>query len=318
LSKIIDIRNDIFKVRQQVSLADEVKEVKQLLQKEITSHKVKITGNYAAGTIYAVKAMVASILYNLVSNAIKYKSSERTPEIEIKFSKDEEFYTIEVIDNGLGIDLHLYGNNIFSLYKRFHHHTEGRGLGLYLVKLQSEALGGNVHVESEINKFTKFTVKIGVPENFQEQILLNEERAKIYYDAEINSTGVIWKSAITSEEYRSIYRKGIEFLQAYNTPNWVTDLRNQGPVNIKDQEWLFTKVLPPAQGQGLRRVACIVAESIETPQVQGYIDNLKSKLSDLGIQLMFFTERDDAREWIRQQNEKAILSIKDNGQSDLT
>ena len=306
LSKIIDIRNDIFKVRQRIRLKDEVDQVKQSLAREIESLHVSIDGNYAEGLLYAVQPMVGSILYNLISNAIKYRSPARSVKIKINFSTEEEHYRIEVSDNGLGIDLKQYGSNIFSLYKRFHQHTEGRGLGLYLVKLQSEALGGDVSVESEINKYTTFIVRIRIPDNIQEQTLLNDERAKIFYDAEINSTGVVWKSPITSNDYRRIYKKGIEFLEAYNTPNWLTDLRNQGTVELEDQRWLFTKVLPPAHQQGLRRVACIVPNQIESESVKNYIEHVKVELGTLGIQLMFFNETSEARDWIRQENEKSI------------
>jgi signal transduction histidine kinase len=65
-----------------------------------------------------------------------------------------------VQDNGLGINLALYKNKLFSLYKRFHDHVEGKGLGLYLIKTQVAALGGKVEVESEVKVGTTFYVYI--------------------------------------------------------------------------------------------------------------------------------------------------------------
>jgi signal transduction histidine kinase len=62
------------------------------------------------------------------------------------------------MDNGLGIDLSKYQQSVFSLYKRFHLHVEGKGLGLYLVKTQIEALGGRVEVKSEPNEGATFLV----------------------------------------------------------------------------------------------------------------------------------------------------------------
>lgn len=44
------------------------------------------------------------------------------------------------------------------MYKRFHTHVEGKGLGLYLVKSQMEILGGEIKVESELDKGTTFTL----------------------------------------------------------------------------------------------------------------------------------------------------------------
>ena len=101
---------------------------------------------------------VESILYNLISNAIKYRDPERSPHIAIKTTHENEFVCLAVMDNGLGIDLKKYKQNIFSLYKRFHLHVEGKGLGLYLVKTQIEALGGRVEVRSEPNEGTTFQI----------------------------------------------------------------------------------------------------------------------------------------------------------------
>lgn len=61
-------------------------------------------------------------------------------------------------DNGLGIDLVKKGKQVFGLYKRFHHHIEGKGMGLFLVKTQVELLGGKISIESEVNTGTKFTI----------------------------------------------------------------------------------------------------------------------------------------------------------------
>jgi signal transduction histidine kinase len=63
-----------------------------------------------------------------------------------------------ISDNGLGIDLALHQNNIFNLYKRFHTHVDGKGMGLYLVKTQVTALGGKIEVESKVNVGTTFKV----------------------------------------------------------------------------------------------------------------------------------------------------------------
>ncbi|MEM9023391.1 MAG: ATP-binding protein, partial [Bacteroidota bacterium] len=65
---------------------------------------------------------------------------------------------LTVSDNGIGIDLDKHGAKLFGLYQRFHSHIEGKGLGLYIVKSQLEALGGRVEVQSEPDKGTMFHV----------------------------------------------------------------------------------------------------------------------------------------------------------------
>jgi signal transduction histidine kinase len=67
-----------------------------------------------------------------------------------------------VKDNGLGINLELYRDKLFTLYRRFHDHVEGKGLGLYLVKTQVVSLGGKMEVESEVNSGTTFCVYLKV------------------------------------------------------------------------------------------------------------------------------------------------------------
>lgn len=143
----------------EVDLNESLTRTKRILEKEIEDTATKIIHNFhEADKVYAIAPYVESILYNLISNAIKYRDPDRTPYIAIKTTHEKEFVCLSVMDNGLGIDLRKYKHNIFSLYKRFHLHVEGKGLGLYLVKTQIEALGGSVEVRSEPNEGTTFKV----------------------------------------------------------------------------------------------------------------------------------------------------------------
>lgn len=143
----------------EVDLNESLTRTKRILEKEIEDTATKIIHNFSeADKVYAIAPYVESILYNLISNAIKYRDPERAPYIAIKTTHEKEFVCLAVMDNGLGIDLKKYKQNIFSLYKRFHLHVEGKGLGLYLVKTQIEALGGCVEVRSEPNEGTTFHV----------------------------------------------------------------------------------------------------------------------------------------------------------------
>ena len=56
------------------------------------------------------------------------------------------------------MDLNKVGHKIFGLYKTFHQHKQAKGLGLYLIKMQIESLGGKISVESEVDRGTTFTV----------------------------------------------------------------------------------------------------------------------------------------------------------------
>src|SRR5690606_18668812 len=120
LGKIIDIRHDIFQIRQKIDLRREIDEIKLVLGKEIKTHDVSFQVNInSCPSIYSVKPMVHSILYNLISNAIKYHSDERPSCIEITSKEDSQFYKLVINDNGLGINLERDKENLFKLYKRF-------------------------------------------------------------------------------------------------------------------------------------------------------------------------------------------------------
>lgn len=105
-------------------------------------------------------AYMESIMLNLLTNSIKYKHSDRNPEINIFTYTEEDKVFLGVKDNGIGIDLEKYGDQVFKMYKTFHNNNESQGLGLFLVKSQVESLGGKISVESKLGKFTKFTIQL--------------------------------------------------------------------------------------------------------------------------------------------------------------
>jgi PAS domain S-box-containing protein len=107
--------------------------------------------------IFTNKSYLESILLNLMTNAIKYKS-ERPLKIEITASETDENFQLTFEDNGIGIDLELNKDKIFGLYQRFHDYPDSKGLGLYLVKSQIESLGGSIKVKSKVDQGTKFTI----------------------------------------------------------------------------------------------------------------------------------------------------------------
>jgi PAS domain S-box-containing protein len=103
-------------------------------------------------------AYLESVVLNLLTNAIKYKSDKRKPFVEIKITQEGDFVCLKFIDNGLGIDLERQGRKIFGMYKTFHKHPDARGVGLFLTKNQVEAMGGKIEVESKVDEGTVFTL----------------------------------------------------------------------------------------------------------------------------------------------------------------
>jgi signal transduction histidine kinase len=93
-----------------------------------------------------------------VNNALKYRSEKRALQISISTFRDDHGAVLKIADNGVGIDLDSHSQKLFGLYQRFHDHVGGKGMGLYLVKTQVEALGGTISVESKVDHGTTFTI----------------------------------------------------------------------------------------------------------------------------------------------------------------
>ena len=158
LNKVLDLRNEPDQYLEMVDLANEWQQSISLLQDSLTGHEEIVANFNALPQIITVRAMLQSTLYNLLSNAIKFRSPERNLRVVATSRAVDGKAVIEVMDNGLGFDTRLHKEKIFKLYKRFHSHVEGRGIGLYLIKAQIEVLHGSIEVESELNHGSLFRV----------------------------------------------------------------------------------------------------------------------------------------------------------------
>lgn len=100
------------------------------------------------------------ILNNLLSNAFKYqKRDNKEKQVDLKILVENGKATIEVSDNGVGIDQNYIGD-IFNMFFRASSQEVGSGFGLYNVKAAVIKLNGKITVDSEINKGTRFKVVI--------------------------------------------------------------------------------------------------------------------------------------------------------------
>lgn len=115
--------------------------------------------------VSAIPAYLDSIILNFLTNAIKYQSTDRFPEIKVNANRKNNFIVLSVEDNGLGIDLEAHGKKLFGMYKTFHKHKDSRGLGLFITKNQIEAMGGKVEVVSKVNHGTTFYIYLQYEKN---------------------------------------------------------------------------------------------------------------------------------------------------------
>jgi len=97
-------------------------------------------------------------LLNFISNAIKYRSLERKPEVRLSLKASNGYKVLSITDNGLGIDLERYKDRLFGMYKTFHGNKDAKGLGLFITKAQIETMKGKIEVESTVGEGTTFRI----------------------------------------------------------------------------------------------------------------------------------------------------------------
>lgn len=105
-----------------------------------------------------VKSYIYTIVNNLVSNALKYRHSERELQLDIGIKKEKDYCLITVEDNGQGIDLARYRKQMFKPFRKARSQTDGLGMGLYVAHTMLEKNGGYIEVESKLNNGTSFQI----------------------------------------------------------------------------------------------------------------------------------------------------------------
>jgi signal transduction histidine kinase len=160
LGQVLSLEQSPDKYLREINVADTVQGIMQKLHLQLEEAQPKLEVALQEETINSHPSYLESILYNLISNALKYRDPEKELQLQIRGWRVNGSYYLSVADNGLGIDLELYGKRLFLLYQRFHIEKEGRGLGLYMVKRQTESLGGTIDVLSQPGEGSTFTVSL--------------------------------------------------------------------------------------------------------------------------------------------------------------
>ena len=134
-----------------------LEDVRFTLLDDIKLSGATITSGLNVSEITFSRRKLRSIIYNLLNNAIKFKSPERKPEIFIKTTSENNFIILSIKDNGIGIGTTRH-EDVFSKYYRVNDAIEGSGIGLHLVKELVTNAGGKISIESQLNKGTEFKI----------------------------------------------------------------------------------------------------------------------------------------------------------------
>ncbi|WP_246853781.1 sensor histidine kinase [Rufibacter aurantiacus] len=158
LTEVAKIQREAGEDIASLELPEVVADVLLDFENTINATGAQFETQYAPGSTVNFSAKnVRSIVYNLVSNALKYRSPDRTPQVKIKTEEVPGYLVLSVSDNGLGLKSTDH-KKIFTMFKRLHDHVEGTGVGLYIVKRIVENAGGTIEVESEKDKGSTFRV----------------------------------------------------------------------------------------------------------------------------------------------------------------
>lgn len=161
LNEVINIRANIDLVSEPLYLEKYINSTRSVLCEQIASNEVTIYTEIPDDTIINYNpAYLESILYNIISNSIRYKHAARKPVIKINLVIENNMKVLKISDNGIGIDLVRNGDKIFGMYKTFTTNSESKGIGLFITKNQIDAMGGTITVESELNIGTTFKIYI--------------------------------------------------------------------------------------------------------------------------------------------------------------
>ncbi|MDQ3291740.1 MAG: PAS domain-containing protein [Bacteroidota bacterium] len=159
LADIVHVQKNLDQRQEIISFAEITKEVQLSILDMITESDAQVITDFkSAPSIYFSSVNLKSIIYNLLSNAIKYRSPDRTPIVSIKTDKENDFVVLTVQDNGLGINLERHKSKLFQMFKRFHNHVTGSGIGLYIINRIAQNNGGHIEVTSEVDAGTTFKV----------------------------------------------------------------------------------------------------------------------------------------------------------------
>lgn len=160
LNMILSSRSNIHEKKEEVDIAEVVEAVCSSLKNELeeTFANIEVSISPEAGKLFTIKSYLHSIIFNLLSNSLKYRSIHRQTSIQIQVYLSDGRTRVIFTDNGDGMDLNENGESIFGLFRRLDIAKKGSGLGLYMTKTQIESLGGSIDVQSIKEKGTVFTI----------------------------------------------------------------------------------------------------------------------------------------------------------------
>jgi PAS domain S-box-containing protein len=220
----------------------------RVLQGEIQKKNVKLTFNISQQIeqLFVDQTRFKQILVNLVSNAVKYSPDNGIVEVGIKRVDNE--IEIYVKDYGTGIK----AAELPKLFKPFQQtiskgEKEGTGLGLAITKRLVELHGGNIKVDSEWGKGTKFTIRIPMVLGIENVLMATEKSFQQAQLKEIEEHPQGWKEIKTEKPLILIIednRQATQLLEMYlQDAGYKTEIAHDGLEGIEKAKKLKPNII---------------------------------------------------------------------------
>jgi len=159
LVDVVQIRKDVDVGREELIFAERLQHVKDVLFADIENSGIQLTTNFEqAPGLEFPRVYLDSILQNLITNAIRYRTQDHKPRLHLSSWRENGFTMLTAEDNGLGIDMERFGHKLFGFRKTFHKNKDAKGIGLFITKTQVESMGGSIRAESTPGRGTKFII----------------------------------------------------------------------------------------------------------------------------------------------------------------
>ncbi|TGE13951.1 sensor histidine kinase [Hymenobacter elongatus] len=141
LSDVTKLQKEHAQLATDVPLADVLDDVRLDLRPLIQQTGARVDVDVATCSTVSFSAKnLRSAIYNLLSNALKYRHPDREPHIRVSCRRQAEHTVLTVQDNGLGLSA-AQQKELFMMFRRLHTHVDGSGIGLYMVKKTVENIG---------------------------------------------------------------------------------------------------------------------------------------------------------------------------------
>lgn len=142
-----------------INISNLIEVIKYNLREEIAESGATITINSLPETINGSKDLIKQLFYHLIANAIKFRKQDEIPHIEITAEEQDNQWSFEVSDNGMGIPENSY-ERVFELFQQLHPKDKypGNGVGLAICRKIVEMHGGQISLKSSDGSTVSFHI----------------------------------------------------------------------------------------------------------------------------------------------------------------